>query len=435
MTRTLLLLLVPAAAVLAAMTVAGLSLPVAAVVGVALGGAAAMVLWTVERARVDRLAQAVNDWLGLDRHRPVPTPHTGPWVHLAIALNALGAAYDQRGDRLARARTLREELVDAMREPALLFAADGRLVRANARARRRFSLRADTAYTPAQALGSAQLAGSVDEARALGRPVEVEMRIGDRDLASLAAPIGDEVILLVTDRTDRRLVDAVRRDFVANASHELKTPASGIQALAEALTTTIPRDPARAVELAAHLEQEAERLSHLVHDLIDLRRLEEAVAEDSRTAVDLAAIVRDEVGRRAREAEEGALSVEVTVPDRAMTAAVEEDVRLVVANLVDNAIAYNRREGRVEVEVRRADGSWELRVSDTGIGIARQDLDRIFERFFRVDVARSREAGGTGLGLSIVRHAAERHGGTVRVESILGQGTTFRVTLPIAPPD
>lgn len=433
MTRAL-LLLVPAVAILAALAATGLSWVLATVVGAGIGGVAAILLWAVERSRVDRLAQAVNDWLGLDRHRPVSAPPTGPWVRLAIALNALGAAYDQRGDRIARARTLREELVDAMRDPALLFDADGRLVRANVRARERFSLQPEVAYTPAQALGSAQLAGAVDEARALGRPVEAEMRIGDRDLASLAAPIGDDVILIVTDRTDRRLVDAVRRDFVANASHELKTPASGIQALAEGLTATIPRDPERAVELAAHLEREAERLSHLVHDLIDLRRLEEAVTEDSRTAVDIAAVARDEVARHAREAEERDISVAVTLPDGAMAAAVEEDVRLIVANLMDNAIAYNRAEGHVEVELDDIDGAWELRVTDTGIGIPRQDLDRIFERFYRVDIARSREAGGTGLGLSIVRHAAERHGGSVRVESILGEGTTFRVTLPVEPP-
>jgi signal transduction histidine kinase len=341
-------------------------------------------------------------------------------------------AGEELGARLRRSRALREELVERLPDPALLFGADGHLVRANPSARERFGAGALEPLTPTQVSGSPDLARAVDEARHRGGSVELEVRLGDRDLAALAAPIGDEVLLVLADRTARRRVDAVRRDFVANASHELKTPVSGIQALAEALTVTAGRDPERARALAERLGGEAARLATLVHTLLDLRRLEED-GDLAAVPVDLVAVVRSEVERVRPLADDRQLDVVVDLPERAVVAGVEEDLRLIAANLLDNAVGYNRPGGEVRVALRRRDAAWELEVADTGIGIARSDVDRVFERFYRVDVARSRATGGTGLGLSIVRHAAERHGGTVTVDSILGEGSTFTVVLPVEP--
>lgn len=323
-------------------------------------------------------------------------------------------------------------LIDALPDPALLFGADRRLVRANAAARAVFSVRGD-GYTPAQTLASAQLAGAVDEARTARTAVEVDATVGDREFSALATPVGDEVLLLIRDQTERRRVDAVRRDFVANASHELKTPVSGIQALAEAIVVTLDRgNTQRGRELSHRLADEAVRLGRLVTELLALRRLEE-VGEFGTAPVDLSAIVREEVEQVTDRAASRGIGITVDVPEQAVVIGAEADLRLILANLLDNAVGYNRDGGRVDVALRRLDGAWRFEIADTGIGIPRQDLDRIFERFYRVDIARSRAGGGTGLGLAIVRHATERHGGSVVVDSILGEGSTFAVTIPVEP--
>lgn len=433
MTRAL-LVVVPVAGLLVALVAVAVPTPVAVIVGLAIGAGAAAILWAVNRARILQLARRVNDWMGRDQHDPVALPETPVWHQLAVSLNALGAAYDRRGSRLRRARDLRTQLVDALPDPALLFGHDGYLVRANPAARSRFDIPGSEARTPAQALGTPRLSEAVAEARDSGRSVRLELDLEDRELIALAAPVGDEILLLVRDQTERRRVDAVRRDFVANASHELKTPVSGIQALAEALQVTIDRDPERSRALVRRLSGEAERLGKLVHHLLDLRRLEEEQGDSDRGPVDLVELVRSEVERLGPKARERELEVSLELPARAVVVGVEDDLRLIVANLLNNAVGYNRPGGKVDVELERADGAWRLAVRDTGIGIARQDLDRVFERFYRVDVARSRATGGTGLGLSLVRHATERQGGSVSVDSILGEGSTFTVTLPVEHP-
>ena len=226
----------------------------------------------------------------------------------------------------------------------------------------------------------------------------------------------------------------MRRDFVTNASHELKTPVAGIQVLAEALDVIFDRDRGRARDLVRRLHDEAERLGRLVHELLDLRRLEEDGVSAHRTPVDLAALIRTVAMRAAATAAKAGVEVRLDLPDRAVVAGVGEDLRLVFANLLDNAIDYNRPGGHVEVALRPGQGQWTAYVRDTGIGMPRQELDRIFERFYRVDVARSREMGHTGLGLAIVKHAVEQHGGRIAVDSLLGEGTTFTVVLPVAAP-
>lgn len=431
MTRAL-LLVIPVVVTAAAVVGGIVPVPLAVILALAGGLATSAVLWAVERARIERLARSVNRWLGPEERSPIQVPATPAWRQLSVSLNALGAAYDRRGARLSRSARLREWFVDALPDPALLFDVAGALVRANHAARERFAIPEGGTGTVAQALGSPRLAEVVAEARGTGRTISVELILDERELRVLATPAGQEILLLVSDQTERRRVDAVRRDFVANASHELKTPVSGIQALAEGLEATIGRDPARAGALVRRLSDEAERLGKLVHDLLDLRRLEDDHDAD-RGPVDLTDLVRDEVERSERVAGERGVDLEVDIPDRAVVIGIEDDLRLVVANLLDNAIGYNRVGGSVRIELRPSGGSWRLRVSDTGIGISRQDLDRIFERFYRVDVARSRATGGTGLGLALVRHATERHGGAVSVDSILGEGTTFTVVLPIEP--
>ena len=260
--------------------------------------------------------------------------------------------------------------------------------------------------------------------------VEVERAAPSRWLRVTATPAGEgSVLVVVSDITDERRVEAVRRDFVANASHELKTPAASIQAAAETLRSVAEDDPEAVPRFAVQLEREALRLSRIVADLLDLSRLESGSELNERVRLD--ALVREDAERYEDQAREA--SVRLTVDAEAATVrGAARDLSLLVRNLIDNAIRYTRPEGTVEVRVSERSGEVALSVCDSGVGIPVRDLPRVFERFYRVDRARSRETGGTGLGLSIVRHVAENHGGSVSVTSELGVGSTFTVQLPSA---
>jgi signal transduction histidine kinase len=228
-------------------------------------------------------------------------------------------------------------------------------------------------------------------------------------------------------------MDAVRRDFVANASHELKTPAASIRALAETLVEAADSDPVAIPRFAMQLELEAVRLSRVVSDLLDLSRLEVGTEETGRVA--FADLVSDEAERFRGRAEEASIKLTVAADDSLRVPGSDRDFRLLIRNLVENAIQYTRPGGTVDISVRSDADEAVLTVRDTGVGIPSRDQGRIFERFYRVDRARSRETGGTGLGLSIVKHVVENHGGSVSVESTLGEGSTFTVRLPIGGKD
>ena len=265
----------------------------------------------------------------------------------------------------------------------------------------------------------------------LGHAIEVETGVPSRWLRGTAVPAGEAggILLVVSDITEARRHDAIRTDFVANASHELKTPAASIQAAAETLRTAIEDDPAVVPRFAAQLERDAIRLSHIVADLLDLSRLETGSDLGERVHVD--AVVREEVSRYVEGAREERIEFSVRTEPVPPVRGSARDISLLVRNLVDNAIRHTKPGGRIDVTVGASDGSVRLRVADTGIGIPTRDLPRVFERFYRVDRARSRETGGTGLGLAIVRHVAENHGGDVTVESELGRGSAFTVRLPV----
>lgn len=252
-----------------------------------------------------------------------------------------------------------------------------------------------------------------------------------RWLRATATPAGGDgaVLLVVRDITESRRLDAVRRDFVTNASHELKTPAASIQAIAETIRKAAEDDPGAVTRFAGQLEHEAARLSRIVEDLLDLSRLESGSEIDE--LVHLDALVREEAQRFAGRADDAGLTLSIDTPGPAPVTGSAKDLSLLVRNLVDNAIRYTP-EGSVRIRTRVEDGTVALSVADDGVGIPTRDLDRIFERFYRVDRARSRETGGTGLGLAIVKHVVENHGGSVEVRSELGRGTEFTVRLPRA---
>jgi two-component system sensor histidine kinase SenX3 len=426
------LVLVPLVGALAAVGGALLASPLVAVaIGVGLGLAAAAVLSTVMNRRLLEIVARVR------RFARGETPDdtlvaSAPWRRLTAELADVGATLRRRYDELAEERARVEHLLDALPTSILLFEPDG-LGYANPAAQTMFGVRRQEARSPLQVLGVEGLADAVAEVRETGRSLDVEVTREDRHLTAHAATTADDVVaLIVTDVTDSLRLDAVRRDFVTNASHELKTPVAGMQALADSLALAIDRDPDRARGMIKRLQTEAVRLGQLVRDLLDLARLEEDTATSAgRRRVDLAEIVQEQVLRLDEDARKRGVNVRFNAGEGAALVAQPGDLRLIAANLLENAVHYNRPGGHVDVRVERTAAHVVLEVSDDGIGIPEADRDRVFERFYRVDKARSRAAGGTGLGLAIVRHATERHGGEVTVRSVLGEGSSFRVVLPV----
>jgi two-component system sensor histidine kinase SenX3 len=238
-------------------------------------------------------------------------------------------------------------------------------------------------------------------------------------------------VAMVEDITERSLVDAVRTDFVANISHELKTPVGALAVLAEALSAEDDLDVIH--RLSGKMVDEALRVGRTIDDLLELSRIElggEAVKE----AVSVALVIAEAVDRARPLSERRAIDVSfVEASDRMKVLGDRRQLVSALGNLVENAVKYSERGSKVEVSAR-SDGQWvEFKVRDYGLGIPARDIDRIFERFYRVDRARSRETGGTGLGLAIVRHVANNHGGEVSVTSIEGEGSTFLLRVPAAP--
>jgi two-component system, OmpR family, sensor histidine kinase SenX3 len=247
-----------------------------------------------------------------------------------------------------------------------------------------------------------------------------------RDAAK--SPDAGGAVAIVQDASDRRRLEAIRRDFVANVSHELKTPVGALSLLAETLDGE--DDPEVVDRLAKRVAAEAERLGRIIDDLLDLSRIE---ANDSprREIVPLSVIVNEAVEAQRAAANSSGIRLEVDDPPRHLAVPGERrDLVSAVSNLVDNAIKYSEHGSLVQVRVRSEGPVVEIAVIDEGVGIPARDMERIFERFYRVDRARSRSTGGTGLGLSIVRHVAVNHFGSVGVESLEGSGSTFTLSLP-----
>jgi two-component system, OmpR family, sensor histidine kinase SenX3 len=227
-------------------------------------------------------------------------------------------------------------------------------------------------------------------------------------------------------------VNKIRRDFVANVSHELKTPATSLKLLAESLVDILNDDPEGARFFAEQFRSETERLAKLITDLLDLTRLESEEGVQNPQPVDVRSILLVVLARLRPTARQKNISLSWKRSGNAATYTVrghETQLTSMFSNLVENAVNYTPLGGRVEVTGSSDENEVVVCISDTGIGIPEEYLGRIFERFYRVDKARSKETGGTGLGLSIVRHIAENHGGRVTVESTLSEGSTFTVHL------
>jgi two-component system sensor histidine kinase SenX3 len=245
-----------------------------------------------------------------------------------------------------------------------------------------------------------------------------------------AAMLGEEYILLLADdRTEITRTEEIRNDFVANVSHELKTPVGAISLLAEALEAS-PDDEKAVRRFAQRMHKESARLAALVQDIIELSRLQGANVAQQGQAVDINSVITEAVDRSQLPAE--SKNIEIVIGGRVEAMVFGDQDLLVTAlrNLIDNAIRYSPENTRVGIGVKASEGLISVSVTDQGDGLMPEDQERVFERFYRVDAARSRHTGGTGLGLSIVKHVVSNHGGEVTLWSQPGQGSTFTLRLP-----
>jgi two-component system, OmpR family, phosphate regulon sensor histidine kinase PhoR len=365
---------------------------------------------------------------------------------LANSLNSMAEQLEGRAGDLARESERSAGVLAAMSEGVILMDADGRLLRANPAAARVLGARFDGRQGEpmvhvARAFPAVRLAATARQAgHGLTEPLDLPT---GRSLIVEIVPLQSErgkesqTLFVIRDETERRKTEEMRRDFVANASHELKTPLAGLSLLADTLAIAVREDPERAAEFAARLGSETRRLANLTNDLLTLSQLEEPrpAAPVSWSAVDFARLVRETVADMTPLAEGKQQELKVEGADRLLLRGDETELRTLVRNLLDNAIRHTEPHGHIVARMQAVaypEGLHfaRLSVEDDGPGIPAVDQERIFERFYRVDKARSRETGGTGLGLSIVKHVAESHGGTVEVESRLGVGSIFTVSLP-----
>lgn len=256
---------------------------------------------------------------------------------------------------------------------------------------------------------------------------------GRRELEVSVSALDDEgmVLVLLSDESEARRIDAVRRDFVANVSHELKTPIGALGLLSEAILGAKDQ-PEEVVRFASRMQNEAKRLTELVQEIIDLSRLQSSDPLQKALAVEVTDVVREAVDQAMFSSEQRGITLEIGEIEDATVIGDREQLITAVHNLVENAVNYSPEHTKVSIVTKKNGNLVEVSVTDQGIGIAESELNRIFERFYRVDPARSRLTGGTGLGLSIVKHVALNHGGDVKVWSKVGVGSTFTLQLPLA---
>ncbi len=432
---------------LAAAFAAGAGGAPAGAVGLAVvAGLSAALLSRVWLSRVlAEPVEALRRFASAQRQGQLEARLPGTWIGefrpVADAVNEMAETLEARLRTSDARRSRLEAVIEAMEEAVLVVDADERVVVANPRLRELFA--SPGASMPPEGrslLEEVRHAEVVDTLRAALRKGETQLReaavgpAGDRRVRFQVAPFTQPdgsagAVAVFHDVTDLRRVESIRRDFVANASHELKTPLTSIRGYAERLADM--KMPDHAVSAVDAIVVNARRLQALVEDLLELSRIESGSVPLRPEPVDLAEVTRRLLRDLEPRLRAGQLELDLQASTDARVWADRRGVEQVLGNLLDNAIKYTPAGGRIDVHVRPGPGlRLQVSVTDTGIGIPRKDLPRIFERFYRVDPGRSRALGGTGLGLAIVKHLVQAMGGQLGVESQPGQGSRFWVELP-----
>jgi len=361
--------------------------------------------------------------------------------HFARAQREAAATQDEQRRREAHQQSSTQTLLNRMAEGILLLDPAGRIQLVNPSLEKMFGLTGDVrGKTLLEALRSPELSALAAQLAQGGTVLDHELNLPGLDrrcvqvnAVALADAQGrpEGQVLVLHDLTRLKRLENTRQEFVANVSHELRTPLSLIKGCVETLLDGAKDDPQVLNRFLRTIEKHADRLTYLIEDLLTLSQL-----ESGRIALNLRATQLREVATRVVEdlqarAKLKEATLENQIPPDLFAQADGERIEQVLFNLVDNAIKYGKPGGRTIIDGHQAANGWvEISVKDDGPGIPPEGRERVFERFYRVDRARSREQGGTGLGLAIVKHIVQCHGGEVRVESEPGQGTTFRFTLP-----
>lgn len=361
---------------------------------------------------------------------------TDELAELGQALDLLAANLRDAMRDLRSERDLLRGILATMQEGILVVDLDGRVVHMNPAVRSMLLLREDALGRPViEIIRNADLVEMLGRARSgAGRPaVELELSgFKPRRLLAHASPLPDrpgDLLVVLVDVTELRRLESVRKDFVANASHELRTPVASIRSAAETLRSALD-DPEAASGFVEILERNAERLQRLVEDLLDLSRIESREFALQTERVDLPEFLEHILLLYRERFQQKNMDLDNTIPVGTQVLADRRALELIFSNLLDNAVKYCPEGTAVRIEADASGTSVRITVADQGPGIPSQHLPRIFERFYRVDAGRSRDLGGTGLGLAIVKNLAEAMRGTVGVESLTGHGARFSVTLP-----
>ena len=384
-----------------------------------------------------RIAQASQKLAAGDLQQRLPISGDEEIAALGNSLNAMAEHLSARMYELTEGKQRLEMIVGAMSEGVMVLDNLGRITLTNKALRNAIDTDRDlTGITPFDVFRRPQLESAVRNVLAGGPTEIVELTTGTgRVLQANVAPVAntsgtaDSAVVVFHDLTNIKRTERMRRDFVANVSHEFKTPLTSIRGYAETLLTGALSDRKIATDFVRIIERNAQHLESLVRDLLTLARIESELPT-TMEAVNLKSVVDEQVARRQATLVER----KVDVFNECAPIQVQADrIRLstAISNLIDNAILYNKPGGEVRITGVRENSMFRLDITDTGEGIAPEELPRIFERFYRVDKARTRVTGGTGLGLSIVKHAIESQGGTIQVTSRLGAGSTFTIRLPL----
>ena len=403
-------------------------------IGYIVGGVIA-VLAVVIAARLGRRAgrRALQQRLtALSNRLGVDPPDEGTVDSVLMHLERVtGEAAEAVTEASSDAIRLRRAL-DTLPQGVIVCDENGEMAFRNARAVGLMNNRhgdALAAQAVTELLENAWTDGSAERTLDLYGPPRQTLTVRTRLIDDGRRPLG--VIAIIEDVSDRRRLEEIRRDFVANVSHELKTPIGALGLLAE--TLTIEPDPEVAQRLASRIHTEAFRVSRIIDDLLDLSRIE-SEEDPPREPIYINLVMAEAVERVRSAAEQRRITIELNEPSPPVH--VIGDRRQLVSaihSLLENAVTFSYEDSVVQVGGSQSNGEIKLAVADSGVGIPARDLERIFERFSRVDHGRSRDSGGTGLGLSIVRHVASNHQGRVEVDSREGEGSTFTLVLPSPP--
>jgi two-component system phosphate regulon sensor histidine kinase PhoR len=408
---------------------------------VALAVALALIAWRKWIAPWRQVEELVTQIRRGERPRTFLIDGAAQAQHVGLRLEKVSEDLQQLNKQIAKRESGMQTIFSAMHDALLVVDSNRHVILANETFRKLFALPEISEGTPLlEIVRDATLDRVIDDALERGGPVRTELTLDGSQIELDAVATRNNAgeitgaLVLFHDITELKKIDQVRRDFVANISHELRTPLSILRGYIETLLDSPETSRAELSRILKVMERHSKRLDLLVDDLLTLAQLESANPDLQPGDVDLSSFFGEVIRDWKKKLAHKNLNMLIDVPaDLPMIRADRVRLQEALYNLLDNAVKYSDEHGDIRLTARRRDEQIVLSVSDDGIGISKEDLPRVFERFYRVDKARTaKDIRGTGLGLAIVKHIAQLHGGRVEAESEVGKGTTIRVVLPIA---